>query len=122
MDSIELEQGDALRQELRTALHLVCEVTTVSWRETKSSAPIMTIFCDWPGSPRRNRARGGEKSGRPWGDKGGRSRYQFRTAWLGLDRRGTATGKARSELRGMMMANSAPDLLTRMYYPLMKRR
>ncbi len=44
---------------------------------------------------RRNRARGEKNSGRPWGDKGGRSGYPFRADWLGLDRRGTATGKAR---------------------------
>jgi hypothetical protein len=44
---------------------------------------------------RRNRARSGKKPGRPWGDKGGRSGYQFRADWLGLDRRGTASRKAR---------------------------
>ena len=41
---------------MKSALHLVCEVTTVSWRETKSRAPIMAIFCDWPGASTRKSA------------------------------------------------------------------
>jgi PPOX class probable FMN-dependent enzyme len=41
---------------MKSALRLVCEVTTVSWRETKSSAPIMAIFCDWPGASTRKSA------------------------------------------------------------------
>ena len=57
MDVIEpFEQGDALRQELRTAPRFCCEVTTVSFRETKSSALIMAIFCNWPGAGTRNSA------------------------------------------------------------------
>jgi hypothetical protein len=36
-----------------------------------------------------------EKVRPPLGGKGGRSGYQFRADWLGLDRRGTASGKAR---------------------------
>jgi hypothetical protein len=45
MDVIEpFEQGDTVRQELGTALRFCCEVTTVSFQETKSSAPIMAIL------------------------------------------------------------------------------
>ena len=42
------------RDEIGAAL--VCEVTTVSWRETKSSAPNMAIFCAWPGASTRKSA------------------------------------------------------------------
>jgi hypothetical protein len=55
------------------------------------------------------------------GDKGGRSGYRFGADWLGLDRRGTATGKARRHRTPcLMIANPALDLLTRTYYSLVK--
>src|ERR1700730_18073023 len=49
----------------------------------------ITDFCSaWSGSLGATARAAGKKPSRPWGDKGGRSRYQFRADWLGLDRRG----------------------------------
>ena len=74
----------------------------------------------WSGSLGAARV-AGINSGRPWGDKGGRSGYQVRADLLGLDKRGTPPGRRGGiELRGLIIANSAPDLLTRTYYPLLK--
>ena len=76
----------------------------------------------WSGSLGAARV-AGINFGRPWGDKGGRSGYQVRADLLGLDKRGTPPGRRGGiELRDLTIADSAPDLLTRTYYALVKGR